>query len=278
MDSFEWNKIAGAVLFAMLVFMGLWELNTIVLNPEPKDVVGYEVPGVELQTTTAAAPPPEVPFAVLLAQGSAEAGKRVYNKCKSCHTIEEGGRNGTGPNLWDTVGNVKGHIAGFNYSSALLEKGGRWTYENLDEWLKRPAAYIPGNRMAYGGLRDAQERADVILYMREFTPNPPPLPPVPETEAAPEAEEAPAADAVTGAVETAGEAADAVQDAAADAVDAAADATPVEPMQTAPVEGNMEAAPEEAAEEGTSGDDASGEDVPVETPSAETPAEQPAEG
>ena len=257
MDSFEWNKVAGAVLLALLIWMGIREANRFV-NPEPQNVVGYEVPGVEaVGATTAAAPPPEVPFAVLLAQGSAEAGKRVYNKCKSCHTIEEGGRNGTGPNLWDTVGNVKGHIEGFNYSSALLEKGGRWTYENLDAWLKSPRTYIPGNRMAYGGLRDAQERADVILYMREFTPNPPPLPPVPAsdepagdtqaTEQAASGDAAPAASA-SDAGDASAEGASA-SDAAPAASSPAASSDkplPIEPMQTAPVKGNMEGAASDA--------------------------------
>lgn len=252
MDSFEWNKIAGALLFALLIWMGLKEVN-LFINPEPEAVAGYEVPGVELSPTATAEAPKEVPFAVLLAQGSVEAGRRAYNKCKSCHTIEEGGRNGTGPNLWDTVGNVKGHIPGFNYSSALLEKGGTWTYEALDAWLKRPAEYIPGNRMAYGGIRNAQERADLILYMREYTPNPPPLPTPPPPEEPATVEEPATAEDAPADVEPAAE-------------EAAAPAEDTDPAaETAP-------APAPADADADAADETPG-DAPAEEAAAETPSD-----
>lgn len=189
MNSFELNKIAGAVLFAMLIVMGIREVNNIV-NHEPEVVVkGYNVPGVEATEDAGAEAPKVEPLAVLLARGSADEGAKVFKKCMACHTIEQGGANRVGPNLYDTMGSRFAHIDGFNYSDAMKNHGGNWTYEDMDHWLANPRAFIPGNKMGFAGLPDAQDRADVILYMRANTANPPPLP---EPPAEAPAEEAPA--------------------------------------------------------------------------------------
>ncbi len=182
MDSFEWNKIAGAVLFAMLVVMGLRQVNEIV-NHEPEVTAkGWQVPGVEATETAGAEAPAEQPLAVLLAKGSADDGAKVFKKCLACHSIEKGGANKVGPNLYDTVGNKFAHIAGFAYSDAVKAHGGTWGYDELDQWLASPRAYIPGNKMGFAGVPDAQDRANVILYMRANAENAPP-PPVPPAEA-----------------------------------------------------------------------------------------------
>ncbi|MDA0338573.1 MAG: cytochrome c family protein [Proteobacteria bacterium] len=189
MNSYELNKIGGAVLLAVLVFVGIGMIAGMV-NPVPHVAVGYVVPGVEVHHDVEVAEnaaPVAVPFSLYLAQGSAETGARVFNKCKQCHTIDAGGRNGTGPNLHNIVGADLGHLDSFNYSSAVREKGGVWDYDALNAWIENPRAYIPKNKMAYAGIRDAQERAHLILFLRENTDNPPALP-VAEAPAAPEAE------------------------------------------------------------------------------------------
>ena len=176
MDSFEWNKIAGAVLFALLVVMGIREVNSIV-NHEPEVAVkGWQVPGVEATETAGAEAPKEEPLAVLLAKGSADNGAKVFKKCMACHTVEKGGANKVGPNLYNTVGNHFAHMEGFPYSEPVKAHGGTWGYDELNQWLTSPRAYIPGNKMGFAGLPDAQDRADVILYMRANAENAPPLP------------------------------------------------------------------------------------------------------
>jgi cytochrome c len=137
------------------------------------------------------------------------AGAKVFKKCTQCHTIDQGGRNLQGPNLFNILGEPIGG-KDFKYSKNVAEKGGTWTYENMDAWLKKPSAFIKRTKMVLS-LRKDKDRANVILFLRENADNPPPLPVVdiapvveetpaetaPEAtpETAPEAEEAPAAEA-----------------------------------------------------------------------------------
>ncbi|MFN3230979.1 MAG: c-type cytochrome [Alphaproteobacteria bacterium] len=180
MDSFELNKLAGAVLFAGLIVLGINEISSMVTPHQDETARGYEVPGVELASHGGEAEDaaPEPTLAELLASADLDDGAKSFRKCTTCHTIDDGGANRVGPNLYDTVGASFGHIDGFNYSGALLEMGGTWGYEELDAWLENPRAFIPGNKMAYGGIRDAQERANLIMYLHANTTNPPPLPEV----------------------------------------------------------------------------------------------------
>ena len=108
------------------------------------------------------------------AAGAAEAGRRVFNQCRACHIIENNGRNGVGPNLYAIVGAKHAHADGFNYSGALRGMADKpWTYEELNAWLANPRAYAPGNRMSYGGMANAAQRADLIAYLRSISPNAP---------------------------------------------------------------------------------------------------------
>ena len=119
---------------------------------------------------------PEVDLATLLASADAGDGEKVFRKCKSCHTVDQGGANRVGPNLWEIVGAAKAAVDGFRYSGALADMGGEWTYENLDAFLADPKGYVPGTKMSFAGLRKAKDRAAVIAYMRSNADNPPPLP------------------------------------------------------------------------------------------------------
>lgn len=175
MDSFEWNKIAGAVLFAALIIMGIREVANTVYAPSHDAESAYAIATNEV--SPAVDELLEAPsLAQLLAAGDPALGQRTYGRCRSCHTVDQGGGNRVGPNLFGVVGAALGTREGFRYSSALLAKGGAWSYEALDAWLESPRKYIPGNKMAYAGLRKPEDRANMILYLRGFSDAPPPLP------------------------------------------------------------------------------------------------------
>jgi cytochrome c len=212
----RFNTIAGWTLFAGIVALGLSIVSGMFFHgdsAERPEMMGYPIEGVVEEGAAAEGPP----LATLLATGDAAAGEAVFAKCISCHTVEQGGANGIGPNLWAVMGQPIGsHVPGFAYSSDLAGHGGTWTFENMDAWLKAPRAFAAGTKMSFAGLGNPQERANVILYLLQNGGGPA-LPPPPAEE--------PAADA---AVEAGDAAAGPAAEAGADAAGAAAMAQPAD--------------------------------------------------
>jgi cytochrome c2 len=131
-------------------------------------------PAPQATTEAPAAPAGGYDFASLLASADAAAGEKSFRKCKACHKVEEG-KNGVGPSLWGVVGRPVGSVEGFNYSDAMKSHGGNWTGTNLFGYLADPKGFIPGNKMAFPGIKDAQERVNVIVYLNEADGTPEPL-------------------------------------------------------------------------------------------------------
>ena len=101
-----------------------------------------------------------------LAEGDAAKGKKVFNKCKACHSLEEGKKK-VGPSLHGIIGAEAGKMEGYKYSKAMLESGVVWTDENLDAYLTKPKEFMPGNKMVFVGLKKPEQRADVIAYLKQ---------------------------------------------------------------------------------------------------------------
>jgi cytochrome c len=192
MNSFELNKILGAVLFTGLCLLALNIAASAIFSPVKPAKPGYDIAVKEhAGDQKAAVKEPEKPIAVLLASASVEKGQTAAKKCVACHTFEKGGPNKVGPGLWDILGRKVASHAGFDYSPAMKAKGGEWTFEALNTYLRNPKADVPGTKMAFAGINRESERGDLINYLRTLADNPMPLPKVAEGQ--PAGQPAPAA-------------------------------------------------------------------------------------
>ena len=249
MDSFELNKIMGAVLGTLLFVMGAGFVAEAIYHPIEDNGPGYALPE---PVADAGAPAeeaaPEVPLGVLLASADPTKGAASVKKCQSCHNFGEGEPNKQGPHLYDVVGRPEGSVEGFAYSDGMLAHnaaGDVWTYENLNTFLTKPSDYVPGTKMAFAGIRTAEERADILAYLQTLSATPVPFP---AAEAAPPAEPAsPAEDAAVSPAESPATATEAPAAAPADAPVLAPESV-VETPTTAPAETPVQGTPTTTAQ------------------------------
>lgn len=197
MDSFELNKIAGAILFGLLVTFGLSIVSETIFETETPEAPGYLIAVAEAPAAGGAAggETARQPIAVLLASADPAAGEASAKKCATCHSFAEGEAPKVGPNLYGIVTRPIA-AAEYEYSEAMRAYAGQaqtWTYENLDAFLHDPKGVVPGTKMAFAGLKNDPERANVIAYLRTLAATPAPLPEAPPAEAAAPAEGAPPA-------------------------------------------------------------------------------------
>jgi cytochrome c len=176
MNSFELNKILGAVLGTCLVLLSLNIAASALFSTPHIEKPGFAIAAKEESAGGAQQAPQQVqPIETLLASASTEKGQAVAKQCVACHTFEKGGPNRVGPNLYGIVGANKAHLPNFNYSAGMKAKGGDWSFEELNKFLANPRGYVPGTNMTFAGLRDSQ-RADVIAYLNSLADSPKPLP------------------------------------------------------------------------------------------------------
>ena len=179
MDSFEINKIVAAVLMVALIVIGIGKLSDVIFHVEKPKTPGYAVE-VEtkstVSTTSSSEEDEKVDIIAIMAMGDITTGEKVFKKCAACHSIIKGGKNAIGPALYNVVGRKVGAVEGYKYSKALAAYDKEWTFEELNGFLKKPAKYIKGTKMAYAGLRKESDRASVIKYLNENSDNPKPLP------------------------------------------------------------------------------------------------------
>jgi cytochrome c len=169
--SLTFNKVAGAVLATALAVVGLRELSTGVFSHPPVTKPGYMVAVAEETSAGGAAADVPPDWGTVLPAADVAAGQAVFAKCSSCHTVNQGGANGTGPNLWGVVGRKPGGAGGFAYSQGMTDLGGKqpvWNDQALYEFLASPAKYIPGTKMTFVGLKKPEDRINMIAYLRSL--------------------------------------------------------------------------------------------------------------
>ena len=174
MTSFEINKIVGSILMAGLIAMAAGQVAKILYQPKhlEKTVLAIEVAGSASPAEAAKAAAPALPLPQLLAKADPAAGQQAAKKCIACHTFDKGGANKIGPNLYGVVARKPAGSAGFSYSPAMAGQGEPWSYARLYDYLTDPKALVPGTKMAFAGIRKAEERADILAYMRTLSDAP----------------------------------------------------------------------------------------------------------
>ncbi|PHQ67355.1 MAG: cytochrome c family protein, partial [Sneathiella sp.] len=169
----------AAVLAGALIIMVINEVATLAIHPTYPETNAYAIEtGAGASSEEASKDVVEGPsLGALLATADIGKGKKVFSKCKSCHTADEGGANKIGPNLHAVLNRDKASHEGFSYSTPMANMGGNWSYSDLDLFLKKPSTYIKGTKMTFGGLKKPQDRAHLIAYLRSLGTEDVPLPP-----------------------------------------------------------------------------------------------------
>jgi cytochrome c len=177
-NSFEFNKIAAAVLIALLVAMVASLIGDALVSPSKLEKNSYivDVSAVSTSSDLSENEKPLAPIGPLLIKADVANGEKIFKKCVSCHSIEKSAPHKIGPNLWGIVMNKIAHAVDYAYSAAIKDKDGHWDYENLNKFLHKPREFAPGTKMTFIGLATDQERADLVAFLRKKADNPAPLP------------------------------------------------------------------------------------------------------
>lgn len=181
MDSFEWNKVAGAILMTLLIIVVIGHIGDI-LVPESEagakqhiEVAG--APAAATQPTQQAKAPAELqPIEPFLAKANIEEGKKDARICETCHNFQKGKGPKIGPDLWGIVGAKIARREDFHYSDAIKKLSGDWTVDQLNKWIDAPQKVAPGTKMTFAGIKDEQKRANVIAFLNSLSDSPKPLP------------------------------------------------------------------------------------------------------
>ena len=180
------QKLGASMLIAVWVLWGSIIVGDLLIPADEPDVPAAlklvktspapATPAPSAPATGTGGPSGEGTVPALLASADAGDGKKIFKKCKACHTADKGGAHKVGPNLWDVVGRAKAGAQGYRFSGVLAGLGGAWTFADLDAFLAKPRAFAPGTKMTFNGVRKAADRAAVIAYLRSLSDSPKPLP------------------------------------------------------------------------------------------------------
>ena len=174
------NKIIVSIVFAVILIIGISKIADSIYYVEKPEKSAYQVDSVTtVGSTTASETNSENSgngnIIALFASVSADDGAKIFSKCKACHSITKGGGNKIGPALWGVLGRKAGSLPDYKYSKAMVAYGKSWSFEEMNGFLTKPKEWVKGTKMSYAGLKNAKERAALILYMNENTDNSIPL-------------------------------------------------------------------------------------------------------
>ena len=174
------NKIIVSIVFALIMILGINKVADVIFYVEKPEKSAYQVTTVTIDTSTTSAETGSVSsesvnIMALFASTNAAEGAKVFKKCAACHSIAENGGNKIGPALWGVLGRSAGSIPDYKYSKAMAAYSKNWSFEEMNGFLIKPKDWIKGTKMSFAGLKNAKERAAVILYMNENTNSPLPL-------------------------------------------------------------------------------------------------------
>ena len=182
MYGFEINKIIASIILALLIVVAINYFGNLLVNVDnnknQETAYKIDIPEPKISTKTIIGEKAEFiePVSELLIKASLEKGEKLYKKCGSCHNYKKDSAAKIGPNLWNIINRPKGSVSGFSYSKALVDFDGKWTYEELSKFLYKPKDYIKGTKMNFAGLKNVEDRANIILWLRQLSENPVPLP------------------------------------------------------------------------------------------------------
>ena len=174
------NKIIVSIVFAIILVLGINKVTDVIFYVEKPEKSAYQVASNTTIASTTSSETSSVSsesgnIMALFASTSAAEGAKVFKKCAACHSITEGGANKIGPALWGVLGRTAGSVSDYKYSKAMEAHGKNWSFEEMNGFLIKPKYLIKGTKMSFAGLKKANERAAVILFMNTKTNNSLPL-------------------------------------------------------------------------------------------------------
>ena len=182
MSGIEFNKILVSIIITIILFVIIGVIGNFVVkikyDKSQETAYKIDIPETSADLTTQIATNDEEIEAIssLLTSASLEKGKKIFKKCGACHNYKKDSKSKIGPNLWNLINKQKASVSGFAYSKALSDYGGKWTFEELNRFLYKPKEYIKGTKMNFVGLNNIEDRANLILWLRQNSDNPVPLP------------------------------------------------------------------------------------------------------
>jgi len=172
---FEINKLVAAILVTVLIVFGIGKISDIIFKVNETGIVAYKVEE-PVRSSSEAKAESSLEISSFLSLGDVAHGAKVYKKCAACHSANKDGKNKIGPKLYNVVGRATGAVPDYKYSKALTSYNKIWTFEELNSFLLKPAAWIKSNKMGFAGLKNGRDRASVILYLNQNSDNPQSLP------------------------------------------------------------------------------------------------------
>jgi len=175
------NKIFVSIALAIILILGINKISNVVFYVEKPENSAYQVAEVTTNSSdvdnneTSSENLDSGSIIALFASTNATEGAKVFKKCAACHSISQGGGNKIGPALWGVLGRKAGSVSDYKYSKSMIVHAKLWSFDEMNGFLIKPKEWVKGTKMSFAGIKNARDRAAVILYMNENSDKPLPL-------------------------------------------------------------------------------------------------------